>query len=348
MRSLNLFLLIVILISFSGGIVLSQESTCSQKLKEAREKYNAGLVQEVPGLLSSCIESGFTTDERFQALKLLINAYIFDENLPQAEDAMHEFLRYFPDYKLSASDTPEFASLMEQYDNKPRGSAGFFTGINLPVITVLEPFGVQNINAVSGKYHPAGPGFSLGFDYHIYLGRSVELGFDPMFMKYHFKYAVTPFPFTEVNYDEYQNKFGLPVSLYTTFRSNKVQPYLRAGIAASFLISAKSDISRSSLARDEYNFPTISREGIPVLDQRNRLDFVALLGGGLRFKFRQSYCFIDVCYNASFMDQVKNSTRNNSENENIWKYYYIQDRFRLDNIAVNFGLAKTLYHPKPK
>ncbi len=48
------------------------------------------------------------------------------------------------------------------------------------------------------------------------------------------------------------------------------------------------------------------------------------------------------------IDQVNSSSRNNPGSENIWKYFYMQDRFDLDNLTFTLGLSKILYHTKRK
>ncbi len=252
----------------------------------------------MPGLLTGCIENGFTTNERLQAFKLLINAYIFDEDLQKAEDAMLSFLRYFPDYKENPADSPEFNSLLEQFDNRSRGSIGFFVGSGLPVVRVLEPFGVQDLNRNPGNYSAGGPGFTLGIDYHVFLGPKVELGFAPAYIRTRFHYTLDPFPFTEINRDEYQSRVIVPASLFYCFQSGKVRPYLRAGIGASFLLSAKSSISRSYRTTGEVSQKTLSSGKMPVTGDRNKLDILGMAGGGLRFGINQSYVFIDLGYNA--------------------------------------------------
>ena len=348
MRFFFSIFLLLSLILFSPENARAQESTCSGRLREAREKYDAGLVQEVPGLLIDCIKSGFSGDERLQAFKLLINAYIFDEDLRMADSTMLIFLKTFPDYKVSSSDSPEFTSLLEQYDNRPRGALGFFAGINMPMIKVIEPFGVQDPNRVTGKYHSAGPGFRLGMDYYIFIRPNLEFNLEPMFMRYKFRYTVNPFPFTEVRYEESQNRVGLPLSLIYCFQGGRIRPYIRAGVAATFLLSAKSDISRSYQNTGDFVFPPVPAANLPVTDQRNRIDLLAMLGAGIRYKINYSNLFLDIRYNVGLRDQVLNSIRNNGNDEFIWKYYYIPDRFSLDNISVSIGLAKTLYHPKQK
>jgi hypothetical protein len=348
MKSLYSILFTLILLSMATVSASAQELTCSQKLKEAREKFDAGLVQEVPGLLNDCILEGFTEEERLEAYKLLINAYIFDDNLVKAQETMLVFLKNFPSYTLTSSDTPEFESLFKQYDNRPRGTIGFFGGPNFSLVRVTEPFGVQNINENTGNYSSGHPGFQVGFDYHFFLGRKLEGSLEPAYMKTGFKYDVTPFPYTQVNYEERQGHVMLPFSLVYSFNQNKISPYVRAGMAASWMISARADISRSFQNTGDLNFSAISADNIKITDQRNRTDAFAILGVGLRYHIQQSYLYFDVRYNAGLLGQVRNKSRNDATNELLWKYYYIQDSFNLDNISVRVGLAKVLFHPKQK
>jgi len=325
-----------------------QETSCSSKLEQAREKYNAGIVQDVPGLLEGCITSGFTGEERLQAYKLLINAYIFDDNLRQAETTMLVFLKTFPGYKASSDDTPEFTSLLNQYDNRPRGSFGFFAGTNFSLVRVKETFGVQNLNSISGNYRSHGPSFQAGFTYHVFIHPKIELGLEPVFTGTRYGYEVTPYPFTDIKYEESQTRIELPVTLTYCFTGKKLSPYLLAGGSVSMLLSAKGNISRSFHNTGDYRFSTLAADNMTITDQRNGAELKALVGGGLRFAMKRSYVYIDMRYIAGLGSQVKAGSRNNPADENTWRYYYIPDDFSLDNLSLRIGLAKTLYHPRHK
>ncbi len=344
----KILLLLSLLLPFLYVPLSGQEITCSSRLEEAREKFDAGLVQEVPGLLMDCIKSGFTREERLNAYKLLINAYIFDDNPGQAEAAMVDFLAAFPGYKASPDDSPEFLNLLGRFDNRPRGEIGFFLGTNLSAVHVQEAFGVHDLNRTSADYRPDGAGFQTGIDYYLFVLGNLELNLEPMFMINKFSYQLQPYPFTTVDYTESQIRAGLPASFIYTFGKNKIHPYVRAGGAALWLLSAKGKISRVYDNKTDNTHEVISNDNMDVTNDRKRLNLQYSFGGGIRYRMPHSYFFLDLRYNAGTGNQVKPGIRNNSTNENTWVYYYVQDDFRLSNFSVNIGLTKILYRPREK
>ena len=72
------------IIIFVPALLFAQQD-CAVKLKDAQNQFEVGQVQDVPDLLLECLKSGFTREEKIQAYKVLINAYIFDDNMAQAE-----------------------------------------------------------------------------------------------------------------------------------------------------------------------------------------------------------------------------------------------------------------------
>lgn len=91
---------------------------CTQLLEDAREAYNAGMVELVPELLLSCIESGLTGEARKDAYKLVINAYLFDYLPDEADKMMSDFLDENPDYEALPSDPAEFKLLLDAHKEK--------------------------------------------------------------------------------------------------------------------------------------------------------------------------------------------------------------------------------------
>ena len=61
------------------------QSECVFSLQRAERLYQQGNIEEIPGLLINCIEKGFTRDERLTAYKLLIQSYLYDDQLELAD-----------------------------------------------------------------------------------------------------------------------------------------------------------------------------------------------------------------------------------------------------------------------
>lgn len=86
---------------------------CNQMLDDAREAYNAGMVELVPELLLPCIESGLSGPNKAEAYKLVINAYLVDYLPDEAATMMATFLEENPNYQAQSADPEEFKQLLE-------------------------------------------------------------------------------------------------------------------------------------------------------------------------------------------------------------------------------------------
>ncbi|MCF8380518.1 MAG: PorT family protein [Bacteroidales bacterium] len=354
MRKSFKLLFFLSLIFLNPGILFAQEKDCAVNLQEAQNQFNMGQIERVPDLLMDCLKSGFTREERIQAYKVLINAFIFDDNLLQAELYCLEFLKKYPEYEIVATDPSEFVNFLNEFDNDPRASVGLGGGVNFSRIRMFEPFGVDSQVGLGsgiggdGDYNSSGFGFQVGFIYNLNIRPNLELSMEPMIIQNTFEFQHRPFDFAFVEYSEDQLRVDFPVSMIWVLKKyGKVAPYLRAGLKTSYLISAKSDAKRTY---ENTTSPLEDAEGpgLEILDNRKINNYWAILGGGVRYKIPNAYFFLDLRYNLGLLNQVNNLSRNDGMDENAWLYYYLDDNFVLNDISVCFGISKTIYNPKRK
>lgn len=345
------------LIVFAPSLLLAQQKDCAVNLREAQNQFEMGQVQLVPGLILDCLKSGFTPEEKIQAYKVLINAYIFDDNMAQAEIYTLEFMRKYPEYEVVATDPSEFTNLLDEFNNDPRSSIGLGGGLNFSQVRVIRDFGVNSFFVETaevgakneGNYNSSGSGFQAGLIYNINLGPNLEISLEPMIIKNTFEFEHRPFDFAFVEYSEDQLRIDFPISLIWVFKSHgKLDPYVRLGGKTSNLISAKSDSKRSYDNTGFVAFEDVTGAGLEINDNRRINNYWAVFGGGFRYKIPRAYFFVDIRYNLGLVNQVNMSSRNDGMNENIWLYYYMEDDFLLDDISISFGVSKTLYKPKRK
>jgi hypothetical protein len=342
---LNILLVILILIPFSS--LNGQVNKCALNLVKAKEQFNAGQIEEVPPLLLDCLDDGFTREDRIEAFKLLINAYIFDDYPELAEKYMLIFLSEYPGYEVKDDDPFEFVLLYEQFDNRPVYSFGGFLGMNLPHISVREPFGVYNLNEVSGNY-TAIPGLRVGGSFSYYLKHNIELSMELMYSQLHFRYEADPYPFTRTEYNEMQNRLDIPLSMIYSFKISPVQPYLRAGINNSILISASGESSRKYLNTAGVDVDDITGSKIDISDERISYNPGIFLGGGGRLGLSKAFLFLDIRYNLSFTGEVVADSRRDTNNDNIWLFYNQQDDFSINNLSISIGYVKQIYNTERK
>ncbi len=349
MRTILIIILsLLVMISPDSRLNAQEQPNCTQNLLDAQNMFNQGQIQDVPGLLIPCIESGFSKDERIRAYKLLINAYIFDDYPSQAEKYMLEFLKKYPEYIVAPSDPPEFVNLLEEFNNSPRASIGFQLGTNMSNIRPSQTFGVHNLNNNGADYRSAGIGFQSGFFFNYNILQRLEVSIEPSYSYHRYGYEGKPFSFSIVNYTESQNRIDLPLSILWRFQIQDLQPYIRLGARASYLFQATGNADRTYVNTGNVTYDDISNTEYDILNRRNEINYWAFFGTGIRYKIPRAYIFFDVRYNLGLKNQVINSSRNIPEDDLVWLHYYMQDDFFMDDLSLRIGIAKTLYNPKRK
>mgnify|MGYP000934344943 FL=1 len=127
------------------------------------------------------------------------------------------------------------------------------------------------------------------------------------------------------------------------------------------LLSASSQFTYTD---NKPNGAQIVAEGPPetVTNQQSSLSKSWLVGAGVRYKIGRNYLFADLRYmggmsnladvnniyyqDKSGIDPAQLGDPNYHLAENITRYHYISDYFRLDNLSISFGYVKPLYNPR--
>ena len=111
MRKWTLIIITLLLILPDAGA--QDQVGCEQLLEDAKEAYQAGMVELVPELLLPCIETGLSGTSKQEAYILVINSYLFDYLPDQADSLMSDFLDEFPDYRADPEDGSDFVILLQ-------------------------------------------------------------------------------------------------------------------------------------------------------------------------------------------------------------------------------------------
>ncbi len=371
------WILIFFSLTLGSQSMLAQDVVgCSQLLEDAKEAYAAGMVELVPELLLPCIESGGLSGTLKQdAYKLVINAYLFDYLPEEANDLMDNFVKEFPEYRASASDTGEFALLLNTHleaqgidpnevaevavvetetetETQPApaqqtklkepfeygNSMGFLVGGNGSFPQMVEKYSMGNL-ATDGGNFGVSYGFQVGATMNLMLSRVVDLGFDLLFSQSSFNYTATPFSFTTYVYEESQSHLQLPVS--AIFRLNPNSPrvalYIRAGLVADYMLSATGSGTRSY----EEELRDVTVESTDVGTARSKFNLHAMAGLGVRIPLEKSFVFMEARYSTGLI-QVNNGESRYQNQDLTWLLYHVDSDFRLNQLTISAGMAWNL------
>jgi hypothetical protein len=133
----------------------------------------------------------------------------------------------------------------------------------------------------------------------------------------------------------------------------KIRRYGYVGFSVSYLLADNGDVEvrnrDSGLqvgedAEDLIEFPkTISN--VDLIQNRERLNGALFIGGGLKYKYKLDYFYVDLRYSFGIKNLVNVTNRYSSVTEGL-PYPYVDDDFRIDNLAVSIGYIRPLYKPR--
>jgi hypothetical protein len=322
------------------------QKNCLNTLREAKELYEQGLINEIPQLLSDCMESGFTRAQRIEAYKLIILSYLFDDDQFAAEKMMDEFLRKFPEYEIMPNDPVEFVYLLESYQTSSLYSINLSFGSTLTDQRILEPFSLLDRNQTSCTNKTgAGYQFMLGVSRNLWKDFNVNIG-----VAYsqnncsqeevtEARVGERNFTFVELSVKEELTWINLPLTFSYRFGRGNMNGFGRFGGMVSYLSKAQLTAVRTHTGvnnlADEFDMRPFRMEYYYSL----------VFGTGLEYKIPRGFLVLDVRYNYGLQNLVNPDTRYSTP-DLYSRYFYVDDNFALNSLSVMIGYHFRIYKSK--
>jgi hypothetical protein len=321
-------------------------SSCSQKLKEMVKNYEQGYLTDILSALSECINSGFTTNEKLQAYRLIILTFLFLDEQEKAKSMMYTLLKSEPDYKPNkALDPIEFINLYNSYSVLPYLNLGVSGGTNLTSPSILQSYSVANSEKQPTVYTP-GLSFNFGLVSDILVVNGLFVTVEGQYQSRIFS-SSTQVLNSSINQSlESQTAVAVPLGVKYVFGKAKIKPYIRAGFATEFLIGANNEIKRVN--SQNTNQTEFAGAPVDVLKQRSRLNLSVLAGLGVTYKVGYGYLFLDIRGLYGLSNLAIPGKRYNFFKEQISNYGYIENDFKLNQLQLNVGYSRSLYKVKSK
>jgi hypothetical protein len=335
-RSLSLGVLII----FINYSCVDAQNLCSQNLKKAQKEYDEGRLTEVAGILESCLKDGFTKDQKLQAYRLLILTNIFSDEPGMAEQNLLHLLKEDPEYKINpAVDPAEFITLYNSYNTSAVISIGLVGGINQSRAHVRNAFSTDNANN-KATYLPH-IGFQAGAMADIKLYKNLQLTTGVLAESKTYEYKNLLFNYSNLDMNEQQLWMELPLALKYNFGKRKLIPYLYSGGSFNLLLSSTGNFKRVSINGDN----DASGPNVTLTSLRNKINYYAVFGTGLRYKLGYGYLNLDIKYSMG-LTNIANSKNRYSDPNLLYYYGYIDSNFTLNNLFISVGYFKSFYKPK--
>jgi len=339
------------------------DTDCDQRLDKAEAEFEAGHFYGIPSILSGCLSGGkLSTDQLVRAYLILCQTYLILDDPITAGDNYLKLLKADPEFVPNEVDHPiDIVYLSKQYTATPIFTPHFRLGLNTSFYRLIhaistEPYGQSSSNPIRFGFQVGG-----GVDWNI--TDNVSLGLEGNFASTSFERILS----NGIDEDEtfiQGSQLWLDFPLYAKYAftlNNTWRPFVYSGVAASYLLSATNQFSYTD------NKPTgaqLVAEGPSesVTNQRQRMAFSWVMGIGTRYKIGKNYIYADLRYMAGLTNLADQSTiyyqdpfsvdpsqvgnRNAYLSNNVTRYHYISDLFRMDNLSVSFGFVKPLYNPR--
>ena len=318
--------------------------SCAEKLKNAQALFLKGQVEQVPSMLSECLKSGFNREESLSAYKLIIQAYLFEEKLAEADSIMLQFLKINPEYQISPTDHSSFVHLYNNFIVKPVVKISLHFGTNVPFLTSITSIttaGEQGKSTYSTKALNLYGSIEARFE----LTKKIELNFEAGYSQLAFTNVENFLGFMNINYTETQQRLELPLSITYNFKSfGKFTPYGRFGFGPAILIGSSAKTTDTPI--DVNNLFIHSGSDLDRKDSRIAVDLFTQFGAGIKYKTRGGYLSAELRSNLGMLNQIKKGGTSVDELGNY--YFFADDYFHLNAFNFCIGYTQIFYKPSKR
>jgi hypothetical protein len=306
------------------------------------------MIDEIPGMLSPCIESGFTRTQKIEAYKLIILANLFDDDQYSAEKNMLEFLKKYPEYEIMPSDPVEFVYLFESYKTNAIFSMGLTVGPNLANPRIIEPYNAGNVT-YSSSSNKTGAGFQIGLNLSRYISRRLFLNLGINYTSSHYTfeddvkyyYNSEEMQFAKISFKENIAFIDVPLTIAYEIGTRSIDYYFCAGFSIGSIYKVSGVPSR---IYDE-NSPAVTGADISMTDYREPYSYFSILGAGIKSKVPRGFILCDIRYNIGWNNII--NAENRFESSELWsKYFYVDDDYSINYVTLSLGYYFSLYKPK--
>lgn len=351
--TLRAFVVAVIFAVLTPTMLWSQ-GTCSDRLREAQNRYDEGKLEEVKKLLAPCVQksgSFANKDEEEQARKVLAKVYLYQDDFPAAEAQMEEILKLNPLFELpEEGDDAEFTQLFNSYKVKPQISIGLKGGINYIQPLRGADYTVGNNptyltqtdgDLTAGYVNTFAPRGGIVFDYLLFdnLYATVEALADIRVLQ---QYDIQ-FPYTDLHYVERMLYLNVPVTLKYVIFDKKFGAYVRAGGSFSYLIRASADITRNF---DNSQIDP-AQANVGVRSQRVLTDYGPVLGAGFSFRIGADKLNLEGRWRPGLIN-ITDPDQRYAAPEQMFEFFYIHDNIFLNSLEFSVGYSHILYKIKKR
>ncbi len=368
---MRIFLSYVVLFFLAKSISVYAQDQCAIALSDAEDKYEQGRLYEVPTIIESCLDDGFTDEERVRAFRLLTLANLFLNYYGKADSTYLQLLKIAPDYMTdSVSDPVELINHSKKFTTDPIYLLTGKIGLNLSKANVLLDHSLTDESNSSHQY-TIGTGFVAGIGAEMVIRKDLHLVGEIYYSGKRVRLSDNQLGYYKTTLDISHREVELPVTVKYTFYKGKVNAYGLGGVSPSFIANSLiNNIEGYSYDPPDENMVVNEAPlDLPPLVEsttkmKNRFNYNILLGGGISYKHKLNYLVFEVRFSYGMLNVTDLENRNNigsqrvtrdgtivkndfpEGNQSKFPVGYVDDDFKINNLSFVVGYVKPLYKPR--
>ena len=324
-------------------------SICANTLRKARTTYDEGKLHELPDILKSCLQNGFTDEEKTEAYRLLVLSYIYLDEPEYADQAMLDLLHVSKEFAPNVQTDPsEFINLYKTFRTKPLFRYGIAGGANTTMVNVISTNRATNNS--DGKYGTLVEQLSFqgGLVFEKDLFRKFTLKSSVLYLSKKTFHTWSAFPdeITGVNNSssettESQAWIALDnLAQYKLFPKSSLNLYVTLGPSVQYLIANTRAIT---ITNEQGSGEKGADVNLLENGTNNRLDIGIKAGAGIKRKFGLNFFTFELTYLYGLIDITD---KNFETGELTWRYAQGSNRVNLHQIQLSAGLLLQWFSPK--
>ncbi|WP_185153589.1 outer membrane beta-barrel protein [Fulvivirga lutimaris] len=351
MIKVNKLLLLFLAIITLGALESNAQTACTQTLRTARTKFDQGLIHEMEGLLEACLKKGFTSQERTEAYRLLILSYIYLDETEKADETMLALLKDNHNFAINPeADPAELINLYNTFRTNPIFRIGGKMGANFSSANLVSTGGLNNLNIeTSGNDIEYGPklGFLLGVVADVPINNLLTLNSELGFSIVNFESTSNLYYNIDGNVAsnnillESQNWAGFQTMLQVNPIKSKLNPYISIGGGVDYLIT-----NQVTATREVLNEQPVKENTIDILEARNKLNYYASAGIGIKSKFSNGVLFAEFRFKYGLANLSNSDEILDVAPEYIFDYFGNYNNFSIVTAEFSVGYLVDIYKPK--
>jgi len=324
-----IYILFSAVMCFSADIGYGQMDTCITNLKDASNNYDQGNFDDAIAVLKNTIaHCPLDKGDQIQAYSLLILCYVSVDNLEAADAAAEKVMKINPNYTPDKfKDDSKLINVFKKFSPEPMFSIGVAGGVNIPFEKTINQYSVVYPNGQAPASYKAKTGFQMGLQAERRVCNNLWVEIGGSYRSTGYQHILNDVEGEQINYSEKLTYFDVPLCLKYYFAFSRFQPYVQAGAYFSFLTTALSTTNNG-----------VDKDIINRISLRNTYQTGAFGAVGASYMVKSFLLFCDIRY-IIFPENVNKAGSRYNDEVNLFKYYYVDDDFRLNNIQFNAGVS---------